>query len=343
MAGNCLYKSVASLMKQTYANIEIILVNDCSPDNSLYICRKLAKEDTRIKIIDKERNEGQELARWSGIEASTGEYVMFMDQDDYYRHDAVQSLLDVLQYNDVDIVYGSMTRRIGFAYSKHYAIPSQATDKVIEGELKEELLVSWYGVNILPVQMWGHIFKRSLFFPRPVHTSLKLGEDQTMSLQIYLRARKVYALQTSYYVYNWGGITSKMQSTLLESAQGLYQFRLPYLEGKSAKEKYIHFMNIEMMHFVASYVDSLLVLDRKGANWKQRHLELMKKHEQNLFWECLQTLRSSKYNKNSDLSLIINRDFCGYYLAQFELQKRPKQIALRRARAVAAYVLRKLL
>lgn len=114
MAGRKLYKSVGSLLKQTYTNIEIILVDDCSPDNSFEICEKLAKNDSRIRIIRKNKNEGQELARWSGIEASSGEFLMFIDQDDWYHLDAVRYLLSVLRNNNVDIVYGSMTRRIGF-------------------------------------------------------------------------------------------------------------------------------------------------------------------------------------------------------------------------------------
>ena len=83
-----------SIINQTLKEIEIICINDGSPDNSLEILKRYAEKDSRIKIIDKE-NEGVGKARNDGIRAATGEFIAFMDSDDYYPSDNV---LDVL-YN----------------------------------------------------------------------------------------------------------------------------------------------------------------------------------------------------------------------------------------------------
>lgn len=322
-AGKDLYKSVSSLSKQSYSNIEIILVNDKSPDNSYEICLQLAKKDSRIKIINKSINEGQELARWTGIEHANGEYVMFIDQDDYYQLNAVEILVNSMHEHQADIVYGGMTRRIGFLHSKDYLFPPEAADKLLVGEIKNDMLVSWFGVNILPVQLWGYIFKKSLFYPRPIHTSFKLGEDLTMSLQIYQRASRVFVLNQSLYVYNWGGITSKFQPTLLESAIGLYNFRREFLKGHEKESQFIHYMNIEMMHFMATFIRTLILLDRKDSNWYQRHLEVLARHEANPIWDCVDSLQSTKYALNPTLSLIIHKQFCACYKEEVKKSRQP--------------------
>lgn len=340
LAGRQLYKSVGSLTSQTYENIEILLVNDCSPDNSLEICKELAKQDSRIKVIDKVKNEGQELARWTGLEQATGSYVMFIDHDDAYLPNAVECLLKTLTENDVDIVYGGMTRRIGFLYRKDYLVPTCAVNKLIEGQLKEEFLCSWYGVNILPVTMWANIFKKSLFFPRPQHTSFKLGEDLTMSLQLYLRAKRVYALHKSFYIYNWGGITSKFQPTLLESAKGLYNFRKKLIQGLKSEAILTHYMNVEMMNFMATHVKSLITLDRRDSGWYVRHIKALEKHEEDSFWDCLDPLTTSEYAEDNQRSLIIKKQFAAYYKLKLAEQKKPINVAKRMSRRILERILR---
>lgn len=84
-----------SIIKQTLKNIEIICINDGSPDNSLEILKRYSEKDSRIKIIDK-KNEGVGKARNDGIHAATGEFIAFMDSDDFYPTDNVLEIL----YND---------------------------------------------------------------------------------------------------------------------------------------------------------------------------------------------------------------------------------------------------
>ena len=75
---------VESVIGQTYRNLEINLVDDASPDNSLEICLHYQKQDKRIRVIKKERNAGVSSARNTGIEACTGQYIYFLGSDDSY-------------------------------------------------------------------------------------------------------------------------------------------------------------------------------------------------------------------------------------------------------------------
>lgn len=88
-----LSQCIDSCLCQSYKDIELILVNDKSTDNSLSICQKYARTDNRIRIIDKQINEGVEKARLSGLQSAKGEYLTFIDSDDYLCNDNILSVM----------------------------------------------------------------------------------------------------------------------------------------------------------------------------------------------------------------------------------------------------------
>ena len=95
---------VMSVINQTYKNIEVILVDDGSPDRSGWMCDEWAKKDARVRVIHNE-NRGPGATRNSGIEVSRGEFVAFVDSDDYIDVKMYETMIDVAIHNDVDIVY----------------------------------------------------------------------------------------------------------------------------------------------------------------------------------------------------------------------------------------------
>ena len=99
--GKYVEKCIASLCEQSHKNIEIIPVNDGSKDETLNILLSLGKKDNRIKIINKE-NAGVSAARNSGLEVATGEYVVFVDGDDYLAPDYVEYMLSLAKKSDAD-------------------------------------------------------------------------------------------------------------------------------------------------------------------------------------------------------------------------------------------------
>lgn len=104
-----LIQCIDSLLCQTYSNIEIILVDDGSNDNSGKICDKYMQMDSRIKVIHK-KNEGLGMARNSGLECATGKYVTFVDSDDFLKKDAIEKLIDAIKRYDADTVIGGYSR-----------------------------------------------------------------------------------------------------------------------------------------------------------------------------------------------------------------------------------------
>lgn len=103
-----IYRCVDSVLNQTLDNIEIVLVDDGSPDKCPYICDDYAKRDKRIKVIHKV-NGGLASARNAGIEVSTGEYIFFLDSDDWIDIEGLECLCNIADENNVDFVrYRSM-------------------------------------------------------------------------------------------------------------------------------------------------------------------------------------------------------------------------------------------
>ena len=101
-AEKTLYKCVESLILQKYKNIEIILINDKSTDSSNKICEELANEYDFIKYIINEKNIGVSATRNIGLDNATGEYIVFVDSDDWVDYNYCEDLLSEIKKNDVE-------------------------------------------------------------------------------------------------------------------------------------------------------------------------------------------------------------------------------------------------
>lgn len=112
-------RCIDSVLNQTYKNFELIIINDGSTDKSLNIIKKYAKKDNRIKIINK-KNEGVSIARNIGIENSTGDFITFIDADDYLEIEALETMINLASKYKVEIVRTSYVLETNnkFAYEK---------------------------------------------------------------------------------------------------------------------------------------------------------------------------------------------------------------------------------
>lgn len=97
-------KSIESVLNQTFADFELILVDDCSPDNSGAICDAYAEKDKRIRVVHKEKNQGLGPARNTGIDYTNGEYVFFMDSDDTVDNNLFEEVVKSLDINKAQVV-----------------------------------------------------------------------------------------------------------------------------------------------------------------------------------------------------------------------------------------------
>ena len=100
---NFVEKCINSIFQQSYKNLEIIAVNDCSKGNMLDILEELAKKDNRLKIINNEKNKGLFHTRIIGSKEATGDYIAFVDSDDYLDRDFYRLLLKNMEENNSDV------------------------------------------------------------------------------------------------------------------------------------------------------------------------------------------------------------------------------------------------
>ena len=200
-----LKRAVDSIRNQTYQNLEIILVDDGSKDQCGRICDDYAKADNRIVVIHKE-NGGLSDARNAGLDVAHGEYIMFVDSDDYIAPDCVETLLKCLTEHDADVSMCSYVVTDSTEYDESIWLKSDRHeyDGSVEICDRRKLLSNLYDANHRDatyfIVSWNKIYKASLWdgirFPKG-----KIHEDEATTYKIYDRAQKGIYLHKPLYGY----------------------------------------------------------------------------------------------------------------------------------------------
>lgn len=220
---------IESVRKQTYENIEILLVNDGSKDVSLPICRMYGDIDPRIQVMDQE-NSGVSATRNTAIDRARGEYLQFVDADDRVAMEATQLLVERAQRTQADMVICHYYRVVGKKRKSVHGFLE--TDKVLiqrefATQLMEEPSSFYYGV------MWNKLYRTAIIHDHHIRCSEELGwsEDFLFNLE-YIRYCQTFAsiqLPLYYYYKNKKGITStsfglaKLPQTI-ETKLNLFEF-----------------------------------------------------------------------------------------------------------------------
>lgn len=206
-------RCIQSLLAQTYRNLEIILVEDCSTDRTRKRCEEWQRRNPRIKTVMKERNEGPGMARNSGLHVAEGEYVGFVDSDDFVLPEFIATLIGTACDTDSDIVICSYIRRKQnlkevtekwFDYKRLFfgeEIGLLAASQFRRGILHPRMLV-------LPV--WCSLYKRDVIV-RGFESERRIGsEDMLFQLYCLTEAKRVAYVPDALYVYcsNPGSLTN---------------------------------------------------------------------------------------------------------------------------------------
>ncbi len=197
-------KCIESIMEQTYKNLQIILVDDGSTDTSGEICDRYAKKDIRIQVIHK-KNGGLVSARNAGLEAAAGEYVGFVDGDDYIDIGFYEVLLEDMLKNDVDFVHmgyrtenGNSSRACGNFETEKYQLTENSRLYFVE-----EGIFGKSGTFQITPSIWSKLFKREFIqkcYAR-VPKELSYGEDMFCLSMCMLEGRSMYLHKTAMYHY----------------------------------------------------------------------------------------------------------------------------------------------
>lgn len=184
---------VRSIVSQSYDNIEVLLVDDGSPDNCGTLCEAWSKRDHRVKAYHKD-NGGLSSARKYGLERAAGDFVLFVDSDDWIETDSIQALMDEAERTDADIVLGSFVKQKGDEILVHdigrnrlYTSQKALYEVIIDKDVNNFA--------------WGFICKKNLYDRIGYPSDRRKFEDLTYTYQLFRQATKIAHINKPFYHY----------------------------------------------------------------------------------------------------------------------------------------------
>ena len=214
---NYISKCLDSILNQNFKDFEVICVNDGSCDNSLQILQKYALKDSRVVIIDKE-NEGSGVARNAGLAVAKGEYIYFVDGDDWLEDNALEQMISQADKNNTDIlIFGGLScyetknstlpledgaRSSGEVYRKQYGgysadkLPKKYLNKIFSAkDIKNDIFK-------FPSTAWTKLYKREFLLKNNIKFQpIKAGQDQLPFFHSMIMAERISLLPLNLYCY----------------------------------------------------------------------------------------------------------------------------------------------
>lgn len=265
-----LNRCVDSIINQTYRNLEIILVDDGSPDNCPQICDDYAEKDNRIKVIHK-INGGLSDARNAGMDVATGNYFSFIDSDDYISSDFFETLYNVLISEKSDIVECSVVK---FYEDDHF--DDFSDDCLIKTFIKTEAMSKLISEKCFHQYVWNKLYKAELV--KDIKYAVgKLNEDEFWTYQVFGRSERVTKINKTMYYY------FQRNSSIMGNDYNLR--RLDALEGKSNRQKYIekYFPTLALKAKIDLYNSCMFayqsVLKFMNGSEKNQAIKIIKKYK----------------------------------------------------------------
>lgn len=218
-----IHKCIDSILNQTFKDFEVILVDDGSPDNCGKICDDYAKKDNRVVVIHKE-NGGQATARNAALDIARGEYIGFVDSDDYIQNDMFENLYNACTIDEADIsIIG--TKEVN------------ESGKVIHEYIPNNITFSEILKRAHP---WNKLFNKKLFVDSDLSFyEGKYYEDLELVPKLFVKAKKVCTVKSIGYIYlqRDGSTTSMKDKKILDMIWAYKELKL-FLINEGVLEKY---------------------------------------------------------------------------------------------------------
>lgn len=259
-----LNQCIESLVNQTYKNFEIVLVNDGSKDNSLAICESYAKNDKRIKIISQE-NKGISGAVITGIENSTGEYISFVDADDFCELNKYEKLMQKATEFDCDMVACGIKSDTGFVRISK-AKEGLYADKNIKKLYKNIFLFGGYCTR------YNKVIKRTLLIDNlDIYKMCKhsINEDYYFYLSFFFDLKRVYILHDVLcdvrVAENTNSTTKTQRKANFETPNSFYE-DMKKIFALKGKDKYLK----QIYNFIFQAYKAQLVIVKRNPEYNKK-------------------------------------------------------------------------
>lgn len=291
-----------SVVNQTLEDIEIICVNDCSPDNSLDILKEYAQKDSRIRIIDLKENGGPGNARNIGIDSADGKYIMFLDPDDWYELDACELAYNQITKNENDFVI------FGF-YKDNEIKKKRYIDKKSIEQFTDIIGNKNAGIKDLKVpflfssQCWYKIYNSEFIKKHSINFHYCNFEDGIFNVKCFLYSNSFSVLNEPLYHYRirYDSITMNKNSwkDLIYTRRQIFNY---LKENKSPQQK--RFLEV----YSLAVIRALKIYYKKFSKGNIKLKFILYRDVYDMYTEInneLGNISIDEYIKNSDLYLII--------------------------------------
>ena len=248
-----------SITRQTLNNIEIICVNDASPDNCQSILESYANNDNRLILLTHEQNRGLAAARNTGIDKATGEYITFIDSDDFYaRRDALELLYKNAIIDDADEVIGGIIKWEEETNNKYLDWHENYLTQEVHG--KSLLEFSQLRANVIAV---NKLIRSSILNNNKIrfNEAIRKHEDNPFSIQIHIFSKKISIINKTTYIYRQAENGSIMSTVKKTDAlyRCLYCFDIfQFIESETDRHKY---RNIFYPMYTNQIIGSAVILN----------------------------------------------------------------------------------
>lgn len=249
---------IESIIRQTYTDWELILVDDGSKDNSLNICKKYSEKDNRVKVIS-QKNAGVSSARNTGIEHCSGDYICFVDSDDEIEPNMLSILMNTLSKTNAELVICGYTKT--GKVSKEYTLNS----KVLNGHESIVRFVCENYTNWSVNVPWGKLYRKTLIRGVNFNPTYTLGEDLDFNIGIFRQCQIVALIPDALYIYNdsTGSLTKTYKKGNYEAISKIYCKTMDYVSnylplGQVEQEKICQEIYKKMYFFGISFMSQNL-------------------------------------------------------------------------------------
>lgn len=194
-----LSEAIESVLNQTYANFELLLINDASTDRSKEICRKYSKKDSRIVLLDNNSvSHGPGPTRNIGLDYATGEYIYFMDADDWIDQRLLKCSVDRMEETKADLVEFGLVNEWNDANDRHQYC-RKGKDLLSKEEIKNDFLHFWIESG---KYLWMHLFRHEIIKTIRFESIIN-GEDICFMMDVLRKVEKIVYLPEAFYHYRY--------------------------------------------------------------------------------------------------------------------------------------------
>lgn len=285
---NHLEKCLESIITQTYKNLEIICINDGSTDSSFEILQKYAQKDNRIKLVNQE-NKGLGATRNVGLEVAQGEFISFIDSDDWVDKSLYQNCINKITSETDVIVFGAKT--VNLKNNKIYS--GQYSAKSFPKNFNLNNLFNIYTVAWNKLYRLSFLKEHHILFETP-----RTGEDQTFFIKVVLNAKNIFILKKDFYYYikyRNGALSNRKDCTDLSTVENTYSI-FNYLKTKDLN---IDLKNKIVAHYLLKVLSWYCKIGKVGQSQRYRDVEdllnLVKNNTKKFWWDYYNLRKNCSY------------------------------------------------